>query len=176
MPISLYDATVPLFLQVLAAIGGLIDKAEAHCRETGLPDAALSEAALAPDMWNFAKQIEVTCLHSSGAVDAVLAGRLTPTATQPASDFASLRALVDSAIARLQATTPEQLEAVFDRDTILAISETRHLDFIARDYLLSFALPNFHFHATTAYAILRMKGLPIGKHDFLGNVRLKPQS
>jgi hypothetical protein len=175
MPISLYDATVPLYLQVLPAIGGLIDKAEAHCREAGLPDSALSEASLAPDMWHFARQVQIACMHSAAAVEGALSGKLTPDFTPPATDFASLRARVADAIARLKTITPAQLEAVIGRDTVFAMGETRRFDFTAEDFLLSFALPNFTFHATTAYAILRMKGLPIGKGDFLGKIRMKPQ-
>ncbi|MBW8785878.1 MAG: DUF1993 domain-containing protein [Novosphingobium sp.] len=172
MPLSLYDATVPAFLQILPSISGLLDKGAAWCRERGVADTALTEARLAPDMWPFASQVRSCWAHSADAVDAVKSGEARPDFSEPPRDFAGLKARVEDAIARLKAVTPDELEAVESGDTYFQIGE-RRMDFRSVDYLLTFALPNFYFHATTAYAILRNQGLEIGKRDFLGGIKLK---
>lgn len=173
MPIALYDATVSVYLQVLPALVGAFDKGEAHCRAKGLPDIALTEASLAPDMWPFARQVNSICMHSAGAVEAALSGDLALDRSEPPTDFPSLKARLNDAIARLKKVTPDQLEAVIDGNTGFVIAPTRRMDFVTKDFLLTFALPNFTFHATTAYAILRANGVDVGKRDFLGAPRAK---
>jgi hypothetical protein len=172
MPISLYQATVPTFLQVLPQMGSLIDKAEAWCGEKGLPDSALIEANLAEDMWPFGKQITTACLHAGGAVAGVQAGETGVDFSPAPGDFASLRARVAESLVTLRAVEPDALNAIADRNHCFCFGE-RRMDFTVADYLLSFALPNFFFHASMAYAILRHQGLPVGKMDFLGQVRRK---
>ena len=93
-----------------------------------------------------------------------------------ASNFGQLRAQLQGAIAELQAITPEQLEAASDKDAAYVISPERRMEFTTRNYLLGLAMPNFMFHATTVYNILRWQGLAIGKLDFLGTLPLKVQA
>jgi hypothetical protein len=172
MSLSLYAATVPTFLQILPSVGSLVDKAAVWCRHHGAKHAELLEARLAEDMWPFAMQVRAACLHSAGAVDGVQKGETRPDLSAPPATFAELRSLIDAALAQLEAVTPETVDAFVGKDTCFRFGEMR-MDFAVEDYLLSFALPNFFFHATTAYAVLRARGLDIGKRDFLGGLRLK---
>lgn len=172
MTVSLYTATVSAYLQVLPAIAGMIAKAEAHGRDHALPESALVTAALAPDMWDFAKQIRAVCMHSAGAIEGAIAGELAPDMTAPPADLAGLGAMVQTAIKRLEAVPPAQVDALVGQDTVFRFGE-RRMDFLAEDLLLTFSVPNFYFHAGAAYAILRAQGLSISKGDFLGKPRLK---
>lgn len=172
MTVSLHTATIGAWLQTLPAMAGLIDKAEAHCRTAGLPDAALAGARLADDMWPFAKQITSVVHHSQGALAGLRAGVFGPDLSPAPEDFASLREAVVGAIAVAQAVLPEEIDAIANRDMRFEYGQ-RRMDFTVSDFLLSFSLPNFQFHATTAYAILRHQGVPLGKMDFLGKVRFK---
>ena len=171
MPVSLDQATVPSFLQILPRIGGLVDKAQAACAEMGRPDSAMIDARLAPDMWPFGKQVTTACLHAEAA-EGVQKGETGPDLSPAPGDFAALSARVAEAIAKLKSVRPDQLDAIAERDHCFRFGD-RRMDFTVADYLLSFALPNFYFHASMAYAILRNQGLSIGKLDFLGEVRRK---
>lgn len=172
MAISLDNAFVAPCLQVLNSLNGLVSRAEAHCAEQGLAPEALTSAQLAPDMFPFAKQITAAAHHSAGAIAGVRAGVFGPRLDAAPTDFASLHQEVEGAIAALQAMTPGELDAIAERDTCFEFGTTR-MDFTVEDFLMSFSLPNFFFHTTTAYAILRNQGLGIGKRDFLGRVRIK---
>lgn len=172
MSSPLHTATVGVFLQILPQVGRLIDKAEAHCRENGLPARALIDARLAPDMWNFGKQVQYAVLSSAGAVQALRTGLTGPDLTEPPSEFAPLRQAVSDAVALLQAVEPGEVDAAAGRDVVFEFGSGR-MEYVGEDFLLSFSLPNFFFHAATAYAVLRNQGVPIGKRDFLGRVRVK---
>ena len=171
MTVSLYSATVPGYLQVLPAMLGMLTKAEDYCSAHNIAPAALINARLAPDMWDFAEQIRAVALHSGVALQGAIAGDLAPEITDPPADFAGLRQMIATAIAQVDAVTPEQIDAL-SGDFTLRFGQHR-MDFTVEDFLLSFAMPNFFFHASEAYAILRMKGVPLSKGDFLGAVRLK---
>ena len=172
MAFSLHDATIPTFCQMLEAVAGLLDKGAAHCAEKGIAPETLIQAQLAPDMFTFAYQVKSTAVHSWGAIEGLRRGVFSPD-TNPAPDsFAGLRERVATAHANLSALDPAELESYIGRDMRFEFGE-RRMDFTAEEFLLSFSQPNFYFHATTAYDILRMKGLPIGKRDFTGRVRLK---
>lgn len=172
MAFTLYAATIPSNLQVLGAVAALVNKAEAWCGERGLPPEELIQAHLAPDMLPFAYQIKSTATHSLGAIDGVRAGVFTPDRTPPPADFASLKAKVAQTIAALEAIDPAEVDGFLGRDVMFVFGE-RKMPFVAENFLLSFSQPNFYFHATTAYDILRWKGLPIGKRDYTGRLRLK---
>lgn len=172
MSSPLHTATVGVFLQILPQVARLIDKAEAHCRDNNLPDEALTLASLAPDMWPFAKQISYVVLSSAGAVEALRTGLTGPDLDPPMTAFAPLRRAATDAIAVLQAVQPGEIDAAAGRDVVFAFSSNR-MEYVAEDFLLSFCLPNFFFHATTAYAVLRNQGVAVGKRDFLGKVRVK---
>ncbi len=169
MPFSMYDVSVPQFLQILGALGGVLDAADAHDKAAGSDPADLTGGKLAEDMFPFSAQIALTILHSAGAV-AKLSGGEYPQATG-LETIAGCKAAVQAAIASLEAVKPADLDGGEDRVVTLQ-SPHGTLTFTGRDYLFTFSLPNFYFHATTAYAILRHKGVAIGKRDFLGAVKM----
>jgi uncharacterized protein len=172
MSSTLHAASVGIYLQILPQVARLIDKAEAHCAERGLPAEALTDARLAPDMWNFAMQVQCSVQHSAGAVQALRSGKTGPDMRTPPTDFAALRAMVADGLDVLQTVEPGEIDAAAGRDTLFEYG-TGRMEFIGEDYLLSFALPNFMFHSSTAYAVLRSQGVAIGKRDFLGRTRAR---
>ena len=172
MAFSLYSATVPSFQQILGAVSGLIDKAEAFCAEKGLAPEAIIQARLAPDMHPFAYQVKSTAVHSVGALEGVRRGVFSPDTSTPPDTFAGLKQRVAEANTLLSAVDPEDVNGLEGGDMRFEAGSLR-LDFTAEDFLMSFSLPNFYFHATRAYEILRMKGVHIGKRDFAGRPRLK---
>jgi len=172
MTFSLYAATIPSKLQMLGAVAGLIGKAEAYCAENGLAPDDIIHARLADDMLPFAYQVKSTAVHSLGAIEGVRRGSFSPDVSTPPTDFAGLAARVSETIAALQAIDPTEIDAFVGRDVSFFFGEHR-LDFTAEEFLLSFSQPNFYFHAATAYDILRWKGVPLAKRDFMGRPRMK---
>jgi uncharacterized protein len=172
MALSLYDATVPSFRQTLGAVSGLLDKAEAHCADKGVsPDACIG-ARLFEDMLPLSFQVSQTVAHSAGALEAVETGVFSPHMAPPPDSFSGLKEMVANGLVRLGRFTSGDVNALQGRDMRFEFKE-RVLPFIAEDFLLSFSLPNFYFHATTAYDILRHNGVAIGKRDFMGQLRLR---
>jgi len=172
MAFSLYDATVANYLQILGAVGGFLEKSLTHFREKGIDPAEIVEARLTPDMLPFRFQIVSVAHHSRGAMEAAQKGVFVPPSGKPDLDYAALQALVAEARNELAALTPESVSALAGRDVTFKLGE-RALPFTAEGFLMSFSLPNFFFHATTAYDILRHKGAPLGKRDFRGRLKLK---
>ena len=172
MTFSFYDAVVPSNLQVLGAVDALITKAEAFCAEKGMAPADLIDARLAPDMLPFGYQVKSCAAHSVGGIEGVKAGSFSPDMTPWPTDFAGLHAAIQTAIISLKAIDRESFDALADADTQFMFGETR-MPFTGANFLLSFSQPNFYFHATTAYAILRAQGVKLGKRDFIGLPRLK---
>lgn len=172
MAVSLDDAYVKTCLQILEGTTVQLDKAEAYCKAMGLSPDAVIEARLAPDMWPFAKQVSQAVHHSAGAIAGVREGVFSPALDPAPGDFTALKGGVAQALQVLRSLSAGELDAVADRDMRFEVGP-RRLDFTVADFLLSFSLPNFFFHATTAYAILRHLGVDLGKRDFLGQIRLK---
>jgi hypothetical protein len=172
MSISFYDAVVPSNLQILRAVDALLGKAEAFCAEHSRAESDLIDARLAPDMLPFGYQVKCCAAHSVGAIAGVKAGLFAPDLTPWPTDFAGLHAAIQGAIAELSALDAAEFEAMCENDTLFAFGEMK-LPFTGANFLLSFSQPNFYFHATTAYAILRAQGVKVGKGDFLGMPRIK---
>ncbi|TPG15503.1 DUF1993 domain-containing protein [Sphingomonas oligophenolica] len=172
MSLSLYDATVPSNLQILRAIDALLDKAEAFCADQGLAPADLIDAKLAEDMLPFAYQVKSCAEHSVGAIAGVRAGTYSPDLQPWPTDFAGLHGKIRDAIATLEATDRADFDTLATQDTEFRFGE-HVMPFTGANFLLSFSQPNFYFHASTAYAILRAKGVKIGKRDFMGIPRIR---
>ena len=172
MSITLYDALVPGWQQILGSVANLLDKAQAHCVTHDLPDSALIEARLVADMLPFGFQVKSAVAHSIGAVEGVRKGIFSPDRSPWPTSFAGLKELVSEGLAALDQIDPAEMTGFLGRDMRFEAGE-RRLDFTAENFLLSFSQPNFYFHATTAYDILRNQGLPLGKRDFLGKTRRK---
>jgi uncharacterized protein len=172
MAFSLYAATIPSYRQILGAISGLLTTAENFCSEKGISPEEIIQARLTADMEPFAYQAKSTVVHSLGAIEGVRRGAFSPDTTTPPESFAALKARISDALAALEAIQPAEVEAFVGRDMRFVAGE-RQLPFTAENFLLSFSQPNFYFHATTTYDILRWKGVKIGKRDFIGKLRMK---
>ena len=167
MAFSLYAATVPSSQQILSAVMGMLDKAEAFCVYQEIAPNTIVEARLAENMLPFAYQVKSTVVHSLGAIVGVRNGVFSPDTSPPPADFATLKGRITETLATLAAIDPAEIDAFVGRDMRFALGDHR-IDFAAENFLLSFSQPNFYFHYTTAYAILRHLGVEIGKRDFIG--------
>lgn len=172
MAIPLYDISVGSYLQTLGAVVGFLDKGKAHCEENGLDLGAVVETRLYEDMAPFRFQLVSVAHHSLGAIKGMQAGVFRPPPGVPELGYDGLRDMVADARSELEALAPDDVNALEGRDMVFAIGD-REVPFTVEGYLLSFSLPNVYFHATTAYDILRMKGVPLGKRDFMGQMRVK---
>jgi hypothetical protein len=170
MSFSLYDTSVAVFRQYLAALSGVLGKGEAHCASGALAEADVLGARLYDDMQPFTFQVMQSIAHSAGAV-ATLRGESYPRA-EGLTTLAGCKAAVDAAVAYLDGVKPADL-TVGDDDDVKLQSPRGTMTFTARGYLFTFAYGNFFFHAATAYDILRHKGVPVGKRDFLGAAQIK---
>jgi hypothetical protein len=173
MAFSLYDAIIPSWLQMLGTVEHLIDKAEEWCSEREVPEATLLDARLADDMLPFAYQVKSVAVHSQGAIEGALLGVFSPDRSTPPDTFAGLRERIAAARAAIEALDPAEVDALIGRDAAFVVGDIRRIEFTADQFLLSFSQPSFYFHVTTAYAILRGRGLAIGKRDYLGQMRIK---
>jgi hypothetical protein len=170
MAVSLYDLSVTSFLQILGGVEGYLAKGLAHCKEKGIDPNDSVEPHRFPDMAPFRFQIVSVAHHAAGGVKGAVAGAFSP--PKPAGeDYAGLQKLVSDARASLEAIKPDEVNAIEGKDVIFSVGD-RKVPFKAEGFLMSFSLPNFYFHATTAYDILRQKGVPLGKRDYLGRMRI----
>ncbi len=171
MALSLYAATVPSYQQILGSVAGLLTKAQAFCAERGIASEEILQARLIDDMLPFAYQVRATVTHSTGAIEGLRRGTFSPDRSPPPSTFAELERLVAGAQTTLAALDAGELESLADREMLFVAGE-RRLPFTGESFLLSFSQPNFYFHAATAYDLLRARGVPIGKREFLGRLRM----
>src|SRR5262245_13530813 len=172
MATSLYDLSVACYLQTLGGVTGFLDKALQHFQANNVDPNEIVETSLYPDMLPFRFQIQSVAHHSLGAIEGVKKGVFLPPGQSPALDYRGLQKLVADTRDALQRATPAEVNALEGRDVVFQLGSFK-MPFTAENFLLSFSLPNFHFHATTAYDILRVKGVPLGKRDYMGQLRLK---
>jgi uncharacterized protein len=168
MTLSMYQAAVPAFLQLLNSLSAILDKAEAFAEECKIDPAVLLNYRLAPDMFPLTRQVQVATDQAKGCC-ARLAGVEVPKYADDETTFAELKARIARTTDFVQGFKPSDIDGSEERD-IAITAGSRELRFKGQQYLVSFVLPNFYFHVTTAYNILRHCGLPIGKRDFLGAV------
>ena len=166
MTISMYQASVPVFLQGLKALSGILTKAEANAAERKIDPQTFLSARLAPDMLTLTRQVQIATDHAKGAPSR-LSGQVAPKFEDNEASFEALQARIARTVAHLKSFAAADLDGSQDR-TIELKSGGRELSFTGQQYLQHFALPNFYFHCTTAYAILRHNGVPLGKLDFMG--------
>ncbi len=167
MTFSMYDASVPVFKQILTSLSAILDKAEAHAAEKKIEPNALLQARLYPDMFPLARQVQVACDFAKGA-SARLAGVDVPRYDDTAQSFADLKERIATVIGFMDGLPQDGIEASAQRD-ISTSSGANAKQFKGQVYLVHYALPHFYFHATTAYAILRHNGVEVGKKDFIGS-------
>ncbi len=166
MAYSIYDASIAPMTRALTNLGKILDKAVAQAKAEDKPLADLLDARLAPDMKAFPFQIQSASDAAKGAA-ARLAGITAPAMPDTETTFPELSARIAKTLDFLKTVTPEQLAGAEDREIVLKFPNGE-MKFGGKDYVAGFALPNFFFHVTTAYALLRHKGIAIGKMDFLG--------
>ncbi len=168
MTISMYQASVPRFIHTLQALSAILDKAQAHVDARKIDETALTGFRLYPDMLPMARQIMIAGDTAKGCA-ARLAGVEIPVYEDNEITLVQLKARVSKTIEYLQTFRPEQIDGSEAREVVL---KRRSGDerYQGLPYLLDQALPNFYFHVTTAYAILRHNGVEIGKRDYLGSV------
>jgi hypothetical protein len=165
MPISMYQASVPVFVEGLMTLTHLLQKGEAHARETGGAPADIVEARLAPDMLTLAGQVQRASDTSKLSLER-LTGVPAPKLEDNEKTFADLYVRIDRTAAYLKNFAEGQLDGTETRTIELKLRDFSP-SFTGASYLFTFALPNFFFHVTTAYDILRHKGVKIGKRDYL---------
>ena len=172
MTTSLYDLSVASFLQGLEGVEGFLAKGLDWAQETGIDPETIVETRLHPDMLPFRFQIQQVVIHSAGAVDVLKSGLLNFNRDRTPYDYAALQGLVTEARLNLSALTREDVDVLAGGEVLIDTPGNRRL-FTTDGFILSFSLPNFHFHAATAYDILRTAGVPVGKRDYMGPLRLK---
>ncbi|MGE0621883.1 MAG: DUF1993 family protein [Pseudomonadales bacterium] len=172
MAISLYDISVASYLQTLGAVAGFLEKGKSYCNEKGIDLSEVVETRLYSDMLPFRFQVISVVHHSLGAIKGIQAGLFSPPAGYGEPDYDGLQTLVASAKQELEALDRAAVNSFEGKEVAFALGD-RRMPFVAEDFVMSFSLPNFHFHAATAYDILRIEGVPIGKRDYMGALRMK---
>ena len=167
MTISMYQASVPRFINILGNFNGILDKAQAHIDAKKIADATFTTFRLFPDMLPLTTQVQIACDTAKGVV-ARLAGVEIPAYDDNEKTLADLKARVAKTIAFLQTFTPAQIDGTEDK-AIVTKRGDKETHYKGLQFLMGHATPNFYFHITTAYNILRHNGVEIGKRDFLGN-------
>lgn len=166
MTISMYQASAPRFSNTLKNLSAILDKAQAHVDAKKLDAAAFTGYRLYPDMFPMVRQVQAACDTAKGAV-ARLAGVEVPKHEDTEQTFADLKARIAKTIAFIQSVQPAQVDGSEDREIVLKM-RSGEVKFKGMQYLLGHALPNFYFHVTTAYNILRHNGVEVGKRDYIG--------
>ena len=168
MAISMYQISVPLFLKTLGNLSALLDKGAAFAEAKKVDPAVLLGYRLAPDMLNFTSQVQIAADHAKRA-SARLAGVEPPAYEDNEASFAELKARIEKTVAFINTLKAAQFEGAESREITLKIGGNNKT-LTGQTYFLHNALPNFFFHTTTAYAILRHCGVEIGKKDFIGQL------
>lgn len=169
MSLSMYQASMPAMLQMLSNLRKLLERGEAHAQARKFDSAVLAGSRLAPDMYPLTRQVMIATDAAKGC-GARLSGSENPKFEDTEQTLAELIARVDKTIAYLKSLKPEQFDGSETRAIVIK-TPFAELNFTGEQYLMHFALPNFYFHVTTAYNILRHNGVEIGKRDFLGGAR-----
>ena len=168
MSLSMFQASIPAFVQMLNNLSAIMDKAEAHARSREIDPEVLLSYRLAPDMLPFVRQVQIASDLSKGAA-ARLASVEVPKHDDTEKTFAELKARIAKTLAFVQSFKPTDIDGSEDRDINLKLGE-HTMSFKGQPYLVHFTLPNFYFHCTTAYDILRHAGVELGKRDFIGTI------
>lgn len=165
---SLYSETKAQFIHGLHNLSAILEKSHVWAKENGSSETALLEAKLAEDMFPLARQVQVTCDMAKRGI-ARLANVEAPVMEDNETTIAQLQSRIATTISWMESVSDAQLEGDDERP-ILVKAREHELKFTARSFVYSFAVPNFYFHFTTAYDILRHAGVPLGKRDFLGKI------
>ncbi|SDO44392.1 hypothetical protein SAMN05216303_1011427 [Rhodoferax sp. OV413] len=168
MSLSLYQASIPLFTQILGGLSAVLRKAEAHATDKKIDPNALLQARLFPDMFPLTRQVQIAADFAKGAA-ARLAGVDVPAYEDSEVSFADLQARIAKTLAFIHSVPAADIDAGVDRSIVLRAGTPNEKTFVGTSYLLNYTLPHFFFHTTTAYDILRHNGVEVGKKDFVGS-------
>lgn len=168
MTLSMHAASVPVFQQMLGSLDGLLEKAEAHIAERKIDPAALLQARLFPDMYALLRQVQIACDFAKG-VCARLAGAEMPVYDDSEQTFAQLRALIAKTSAFIGGLDAAAFQGSGEREIVLRPGTPKERSVGGQAYLLNYGLPQFFFHLTTVYALLRHNGVEVGKKDYMGS-------
>ena len=163
----MYQASTPRFVNTLNNLSAILDKAQAHAEAKKIEPATLTQCRLYPDMFAMKRQVQIACDTAKGAV-ARLAGIEVPKHEDTEETFAELKARIAKTVDFIQTIKPAQIDGNEEKNIHLKLGP-REVDWKGMQYLLGFALPNFYFHVTTAYGILRHNGVELAKRDYIGN-------
>jgi hypothetical protein len=169
MAFGMYAASVPVYQRQLTAISKVLDKAQAWATAKKVDETVLLGTRMTPDMLPFSRQVQIACRFAEESI-ARLAGAEVPKAPENAEkNLAELKGRIAAVLAAIGACKPEQIDGSEGREVVLTIAGNP-LKLTGAQYLAHFAMPNFYFHCTTTYAILRQAGVEIGKRDFIGGL------
>jgi len=166
MAISMYQASIPQFTKMLTNLSNILKKGEEFASAKSIDSKALIEGSLAPDMFPLSKQVQIACDQVKNGM-ARLAGVEPPKFEDNETTFAQLQERVAKTIAFANTLKPAQIDGTEAKEIKFSIKEWS-FEFVGEQYLLTWIIPNFYFHITTAYAILRHNGVEVGKMDYLG--------
>ena len=167
MTISMHQASVPRFVNILGNLSNILDKAQTHVDAKKLDTATLTDYRLFPDMLPMKSQVQIACDTAKGVV-ARLAGVEIPVYEDDEKTLVDLKARIAKTIAFIQTVTPRQIDGTEDKEIVIKRGD-KETHYKGMQFLLGHAVPNFYFHVTTTYNILRHNGVEIGKRDYLGN-------
>lgn len=169
MTLSMYTASVPVFIHALTNLEQILAKAEAFCKARGIDESALITYRLAPDMFPLSRQVQIACDIVKGG-GARLAGVEIPSFPDTETSFPALRERVQKTVDFLKGLKSSLIDGSEGKSISLKVGK-QDMQFLGQPYLLTFVYPNLHFHMTTTYAILRHNGVEIGKADYLGAIQ-----
>ena len=167
MSLSMHTASVPVFQQMLNALSGVLTKAEAHATERKIDHAAFLQARLYPDMFPLVRQVQIACDFAK-SVSARLAGAEVPSYDDGEASFADLQQRIATTLTFIGGLDAAKFEGSDQRDLVLRPGTPKERSIGGQAYLLAYGLPQFFFHVTTAYDLLRHNGVEVGKKDFMG--------
>jgi hypothetical protein len=168
MPLSMYQASAPVFVKMLNNLAAILEKAEAFAKERKIEEGVMLDWRFAPDMFPLTRQVQIATDFAKGTM-ARLAGAEVPKYADEEASFDGLKERIAKTVSFVQTFKPADIDGSETRDITLTAGG-RELHFKGRPYLLHFALPNFYFHITTAYGLLRACGVGLGKMDFIGAI------
>jgi uncharacterized protein len=166
MAFTIYDASIPVMIRALSGLSKILDKAVAQTKKDDIPLQDLLDAKLAPDMYSLTRQIQSASDAAKGPA-ARLSESEPPSMPDTETTFPELQTRIAATITYLKSIDPRKIEGAEDREIVMKFPNGE-MRFTGREFVQGFALPNFFFHVTAAYAVLRHKGVHIGKMDFLG--------
>ena len=171
MATSLYDLTVGSYLQILEAAISFMEKGKSHCEENGIALSEIVDTSLHETMMSFHFQVVSFNHHSSKTIEALSSGEFLPPVGYEPRDYDGLLDMTRASAQMMAAQNPDTINTMAGNPIVFKLGPNE-MPFTAENFVMSFSLPNFYFHATTAYDILRLKGVPVGKMDFLGKLKM----